>query len=942
MSPLGDPGLAARAGCGRRFEFGLLGPLTVTYDGAPVQVKAARQRALLASLLVDANQIVPADELIARVWRTGSTENARANLHTYVMRLRRVLAGGGAPVPIMTRPEGYLIEVPDDALDLYRFDVLVDEAKTAEPARASALLDEALTLWSGAPLSDVSSEFLHREIVPGLAERRPLALEAYVDAELALGRHHDLLVRLRDLTARHPLRERFWTQRMIALYRCGRQAEALECFRTVGALLAEELGVEPGAELQELHQAILAGDPRLATPAPRVRFRRDDLPGEVPGFTGRWAETRRLVTAIDEAGPDAAVVVLAIDGMAGVGKTALAVRLAHRFAGRHPDARLFLDLHGHTAGREPVDPAEALDVLLRAVGVPGERIPERAEERAAMWRDELAGRRALIVLDNAAGAAQVRPLLPGGGGCLVLVTSRRRLADLDASETLSLDVLPPGDATTLFAGLVGEARADAETDAVADVAEACGYLPPAIRAAAGRLRGRPAWTIGHLARRLREHRPRLDALTPSYEHLTPDGRDLFRLLGVLPGAGVDACLAAAVAGIGLDRADRLLENLVDVHLLEQPAPGRYRLHDLVRGFACATARATLPDASRREAAGRMLDYYLHVAGLADRHFGAGRPTPARPPAHVPPIADQSAALAWCDEEYANLVGAVAYAAAHGWDEHAWRLPHSLWRFFSIRHHVEDWIATHRLALAAADRRGDRTAQARTLSSLAVAYLRVGRHDDAAGHLRRALAHFREAGDRWGEAECRSHLGHVLGRLGRHDEAAGLIHRSLAYFREAGDGWGEAGALNELGAVLRELGRHDEAAGLHRRAVVRTREIGDRWGEARSLGGLGAAVAGLGRYDEAAGHHRHALALFRAIGNAWYEARSLDDLAAAYRGRGDHERAVTLHREALALIRTLGDRDAENVILAGLAETSRRAARHVRGAAADPSHGVVPC
>ena len=602
------------SGHGRRFEFAVLGPLTVTYGGVPVPVNGARQRVLLASLLVDANRIVPVDELIARLGRPDPGGNARANLHTYIMRLRRALARDGEPVPIVTRTEGYLIEVPGDALDLYRFDALVNAAKVAAPERASSLLVTALGLWSGAPLSDVPSEFLRREVVPGLAERRPLALELYIDAELSLGHHHDLLVRLRELTAQYPLRERFWTQQMIALYRCGRQAEALACFRTVAALLGEELGVEPSAEMQELHGAILARDPRLSAPVPRIEVQRNHLPSDVPDFVGRDAELARLVPARPAAGVTG---VVAVDGMAGVGKTAFAVRAAHRIADRYPDAQLFLDLHGHRAGREPIAPVAALGVLLRAVGVAGERIPDRVDERAALWRAELIGRRVLIVLDDAADAAQVRPLLPGGSGCLVLVTSRRRLTDLDTSDTLSLDVLAPAEATALFARLAGEARATAEADAMGEVVEACGRLPLALRIAGGRLRGRSAWTVGHLARRLSERTPCLDEFTTgdrsvaaafalSYDRLGPDLRHMFHLLGLLYETKVDVDQAAALADVGREQAERLLEDLVDVHLLEQPAAGHYRMHTLLGRFARARAHEALPEPYRGKAVRRVL------------------------------------------------------------------------------------------------------------------------------------------------------------------------------------------------------------------------------------------------------------------------------------------------------------------------------------------------
>ncbi|HEX4701675.1 MAG TPA: BTAD domain-containing putative transcriptional regulator, partial [Pseudonocardiaceae bacterium] len=462
-------------------EFRVLGPLAVRRDDEPVPVNSARQRALLGALLVDANRVVTTQDLAYRVWGDGTPPGARETLQSYVMRLRRTLGQGSEGSPVVTRPDGYLIEVADGALDLDRFETLVRQAKAAEddPAARAKLLRDALAEWRGDALSDVPSDALHREVVPALREQRLAAVELRIDADLHLGQHQDVIAELTDLTARYPLLERFWAHRMLALYRSGRAAEALGCYESARKILADELGVDPGPELRELHAALLANDPALSTPdTTRKPKGRDDLPGDIPDFAGRADAVRRLV----DLGRDATTVVIsAIDGMAGVGKTTLAVHAAHQLAHRFPDGRLFIDLRGYTREGEPTEPAAALDVLLRAMDVPAGRIPADPDERSALWRAELAGRRVLVVLDNASSASQVRPLLPGSATCLALITSRHRLADLDTADTLSLDVLSPDEAFALFAGVIGADRAQADPAATADVLRLCGYLPLAIR-----------------------------------------------------------------------------------------------------------------------------------------------------------------------------------------------------------------------------------------------------------------------------------------------------------------------------------------------------------------------------------------------------------------------------------------------------------------------------
>ena len=402
------------------YEFRLLGPLEVRSDGRIVPVTSAKQRVLLAALLVDANRVVSVDELANRLWDNEST--SRNTLHSYVMRLRRTL---GDKAPLITRPDGYLIEVAPDTLDTTLFESWVRQARTDEPARAATLLRQALDLWRGEPLADIQSEYLRREVAPLWQERRLAAVESLIDADLRLGRHQDVATELADLTTRHPLRERFWVQRMLALYRSGRTAEALRCYTEVRAVLADELGADPSPELRDLHQAILTDDQSLAIPVP-TRPRRNDLPGDIPDFVGRAEEFDRLLAVLRT--PTKAVVTSAIDGMAGTGKTTLAIHAAHRLADRYPDAQLFLDLRAHSEDSEPIEPAVALDTLLRALNVPPDRIPDGLDERAALWRAELADRKVLLLLDNAATTSQLRPLLPGSPTCLALITSRRRLA----------------------------------------------------------------------------------------------------------------------------------------------------------------------------------------------------------------------------------------------------------------------------------------------------------------------------------------------------------------------------------------------------------------------------------------------------------------------------------------------------------------------------------
>jgi DNA-binding SARP family transcriptional activator/tetratricopeptide (TPR) repeat protein len=924
-------------------EFRLLGRVEAEHEGIVLDLGRRRERCLLGILLLGAGAAVPVERLVSLLWDDAPPPAARASLHAHVSRLRRRLDpgnDGALGVRLLRRDGGYVAEVPPASTDAGRFHALVDRARALpDPAERSAGLRQGLALWRGPLLADAASDCLRERIGPQLTEGRLMATELAIEADLAAGRSAEAAAELTALVSAHPLRERLRAQLMLALYRCGRQADALQAFHDARELLAGELGIEPGPELRQMQERILAADPELAAPARAAELpghQRSDLPGDIADFTGRETEMRRLLDVLSgDAGAGLAVVISAIDGMAGIGKTALAVHLAHKLAERYPDARLFIDLHAHTADRKPVRPAAALDMLLRALGVPSAKIPREIDERARMWRAELAGRKALVVLDNAASAAQVRPLLPGAPGCLVLITSRRRLTDLEAARSLSLDVLPPGDAAALFTRAADVDHAAADPGAAADVVRLCGYLPLAIRIAAARLRGRPAWTTGHLAGRLAERESRLGelsvgdrsvaaAFTLSYQDLSPGQQLLFRLLGLVPCPEFGACVAAALCDTSLDQAGRLLEELVDAHLLQEPAPDRYRFHDLLRHHAEALARQTEPDAVRRAAVGRVLDYYLQATARAMAHvdprgtqitLGARRET-----APTPIPGSRSAALAWLDDEYGNLIAVIGYAGEEGWPNYAWQLPCLLQYFFDIRGHAADWISTHRLALVTVHHLADRQAEAEIRKGLGLAYWILMRCDEALDQHRQSLALYCAAGNRLGEGDALNNLGLVHERLGQYVQARSHYERSLAIRLAAGDGRGRAATLLNLGNVHDRLGRYTVAAEHYRQAMVIFQEIGDQRSEAIVLGNLGMIHERLEQHDDAIRHFRQSLAITAKSGDHRISSHNLTNLGNVFGRLGRHAEAAVQHLQALALARETGDRGAEGEILNNLGDT----------------------
>ncbi|MFJ8310969.1 MULTISPECIES: ATP-binding protein [unclassified Streptomyces] len=679
--------------------------------------------------------------------------------------------------------------------------------------------------------------------------------------------------------------------------------------------VAKALGL--GADDQRRLLATAAADEPEGAAEPGALGRRRYLPYDIPDFTGRTAEVARLAELVS-GGAASAVVVSAIDGMAGVGKTTLAVHTAHLMAGRFPDGQFYCDLHGFTPGYDPVGPASALEALLRMAGVDGARIPHTLEERSALWRTTLSAWRALVVLDNAADAAQVRPLLPGSAACAVLVTSRRRLLALEGAVPLSLDVLPEAEACALVARIAGRDRVADAPEAIAEIAELCGYLPLAIRMAAARLAHRPAWTAEDLTAELRAGRRRSGpvgneqavsaAFALSYARLSPGHQRLFRLLGLHPGADLDAYAAAALAGTDVATARQWLEELVDVHLLEQYEPHRYQLHDLLRRHTQEVLHETEPPAQREEAELRLFDHYLHTALHARPLVAPGqRLLPfevACPPADTPDVSDRASALAWYEAEHANLVAVITHAAARGRNEHVWQYTHVLQHFFDIRGRTLDWVNTHELALATTRDLDNRLAHAEILTSLAVACWHAGRYEDAFNRGLEALALCREIGDAWGEAVILTNFGIAQGQLGQSEEAIDLHQQALALYAGIDAPWGEALSLTSLGAVYARLGRAAEALDHHRRALDRYQGIGDPWGEALTLTNMGTGYRQLGQFGEAVGHHAQALSLSRRMGDRRAESEVLNDLGATYHAAGRRDAARRRHRLALEIARAI--------------------------------------
>jgi tetratricopeptide (TPR) repeat protein/transcriptional regulator with XRE-family HTH domain len=676
--------------------------------------------------------------------------------------------------------------------------------------------------------------------------------------------------------------------------------------------VAAARGKAPAADVLTARQAVVPG--AFAAAATRA------LPRDSAAFTGRQAELAQLMGTLTTAADDGGVVEIhAIDGMAGIGKTTFAVHAAHRLAPSFPDGQFFLPLHAHTAGQRPVEPADALASLLLTAGLAAAQIPPGLEARAARWRDVVAGKKILLLLDDAAGHEQVRPLLPGTAGSLVLVTSRRRLTALEDAAVVSLDVLPPDEAAALLARLAARPGLSARDAAVGEITGLCGHLPLAIGMLASQLRHHPAWTAVSLAAGLADTRDRLAlmhtenlsvgaAFGLSYQDLPDDQQRLFRRLGLIPGPDFDAYAAAALDATSLATARRHLDQLYDQHLLAEPAPGRYQLHDLLREHARALAAAGNP-AESGQAAARLLDYYLHTALAAGRHFGSWvsterRPPPGRLPAHAPDVSALGPAAAWLEAERANLHAAADDAAGQARSLYAVAIPAAIGQFLAARGHWDQFAALHQSALAAARQAGDQLGEAYTLAELGLLRREAGDYPAAAASLARAVALCGEAGDLSGQGYVLTQLGTVHVVTGDYPAAAASLHRALALARSAGDRSVESEALDNLGTLQQLTGDYPAAAASQRQALALARDDGGLLGQAWSLNGLGAVQQETGDYPAAAASHQQALALFGDLGSPLGQAETLNRLGELSARTSDTSQACERHTQALAIARAI--------------------------------------
>jgi DNA-binding SARP family transcriptional activator/tetratricopeptide (TPR) repeat protein len=940
-------------------RFRLLGPVEVRAGEDWRGIGAPKWRSVLAALLIHPGQIVSADTLIGELWRDEPPARAANLVSIYVLRLRRLMDDPDGHL-LVTRAPGYLLRVAGDDTDALLFEAMVRDGRRAfaagDPEGAARRLTEALGLWYGRPLADVPPTPLVEAEAERLSELRLGADELRITAELALGGHDQAVAGLRRLLADHPLREGLWLLLMRALDGAGRHAEALEAYGQARDAISGQLGVDPGAELRQLHADLLAKDTAPAgvitagvlnppaEPAPEPRQARStkraasgpaQLPADIADFTGRDEQVKRLsdlLSGIGASGDPGAVRIAVVAGSGGLGKTSLAVHAAHRVRRRFPDGQLYVDLLGATAA--PLLPGDVLARFLRDLGVDGRDIPVDEDERAARYRTTLARRRMLVVLDNARDAAQVRPLLPGSASSAVLVTTRSRMPDLASTKLVDLNVLDDDEALKLFVKVVGAERAEAEPEATAELLDACAGLPLAIRICAARLVTRSGWTIRAMAGRLTDEHRRLDemragdlAVRASFEvsftslPASTDKRGIdpalaFRLLGLWQGPSISSAAAAALFGVPEYSAEDALEVLVDTHLLESVATDRYRFHDLLRVYAAERAEADLLAAERDAALTRLLTWYMRTADAA-----ATAVLPQRynipleqPDADPPPLdfATGEEALAWYDGERTNLVAATRQAAASGRHEIAWRLPAPLFIIFNSRGNWADCIATHRIALDSARQAGNRHGEAWVLNNLGDA-LGVTRDAEGASHLERSLAIRHEVGDRIGEAQAANNLADTYQWLGRTEDALDLLRRALDLNREAGNRYGEGVALVNLGSTLLDFDRAAEAIDYLLEARRTFGEIDLLDGAGYALHILGRCYLSLRRDAEALSCLQEALTSHRATGNRRRQAATLRSLGTAQSRVGQAAEARESWRQAAVIFTELGDRtEAEEV------------------------------
>lgn len=963
----------------------LLGPVTLQGCDGGLRLGGPQLRLVLGLLALSSGQVVPVADLVDALWEQSPPPSARASVQILVTRLRKVLAA--VPGCVVDRyGDAYRLQMSPDLVDVHQFRSLAGLARQLrDNEEAIVVLGQALRLWQGPALADVAMTATVEAIRAGLAEEHLSAVQDRFDRLLAAGRPAEAAGEIPLMLAKHPLAERLAGMLMLAWYRCGRQGEALQVFRDLRARLAGELAVEPGADLQRLHQRILSGDPALLAagqpgsdngaaaagasihhepgtgptlePAGHIQEIRFNglpesppvngkgrpapaqaatvqaatalpVPRQLPAAPGNFAGRQRELTSLTElldGGTGGGPAIVTVSGAPGIGKTALALHWAHQVRQRFQDGQLYVNLRGFDSSPTPVAPGEAIDALLESMGVAATQIPARIDSRAALYRSLLADRRLLVVLDNARDEAQVRPLLPGSGTCLVLVTSRNELTGLIAAEgarPVRLNVLTEAEARQLLAGRLGARKVAAEADAAAELASICAHLPLALAIAAARAAIRPEVPLTALVSELRGIRHRLDALNVgdeatniravfswSYRLMSEPAARMFRSLAAHPGPHISAAAAASVAATSARSARAALAELTTGSLAQEQTPGRYTLHDLLSNYA-----AQLGDrAEHHGALQRALDHYVHTARAAvGLVYPAVRQIAVAAPG--PDIAPESFARAdeareWLQAEHQVLLAACAAAADSGFDVLAWQLPAVLGPHLAHRGYYLDLAMTQQTALKAANRLRDDAAQASALRSLGEALIHLASSDDAQGHLRDALRLYRKLGDQSGQAHCHCGMARLAESQGDHARSLHHSQNALRLYRALADLAGEATALNAVGWNNALLGNTGRALRYCTKALRLHRDSGNRFGEAVTLDSLGYSHYQAGHHGQAVEFYQQALDAYADTGDRYYRAHTLIRLGEAHMAIGSPRDARDNWHQAAKILDELEHPDA---------------------------------
>jgi len=945
-------------------RFQVLGPLRAWRQEEPIDLGPVQRRVVLAVLLLNTNQPLGREQLIDAIWGEAAPRWAVNLLQRDMSGLRRALeperTERSAPSCLQWTEGGYLLDLSHSSLDLASFEELVERGKKARSSgkntEAARLLHSALDLWHGplcnglrSPLLDAERDRLHEKQI-GVHEDR-------IELDLIVGTERDLVDELRRLVSEHPFRERLWGLLMLALYRLGQAADALAAYQSARRTLRAELGIEPSASLQRLQQQILTRDPAVLgpptaaatmptahraqafTPSPA------QLPHALTDFVGREDEIDQLDKSIKTNGGPPTLIITAIVGAAGLGKTALALHWAHRAKSRFPDGQLYVDLRGFDPSAEPMQPATAMRGFLDALGVSPDQIPPDLPGQAAMYRSLLASRRVLIVLDNARDAQHVRPLLPGSSNCVALVTSRDQLGGLvavDGARMLPLDVLSTAMSRRLIARRLGQARVDAEPAAVDAIIQSCGQLPLALSVVAARASINPWFSLAQLADELQAAHGTLDpfeggeqavdvraVFSWSYRSLTGPVARLFRQLALTPGPDVSIAATASLAAVTVGEIRPLLSQLARANLIMERVPGRFILHDLLRAYAMELALRIDSDEERRGAKLRLLDHYLHTAFHADQLLTTFRDDPieldqALPGVSVESFRHHQDALVWFAAERAAMVTATTQAADDGFYAHAWRMAWTLAQF--LRHgNWHEWATVEEAGVRAAERLAEIRPQAVSHAGLGYAYIGMERYRDATVHLLRALQLYEQLGDITGMAHAHRTMTLVLDRQREYREALHHAEQALQLFAQDGHRSGEARALNAVGWFHYRLGEYTLALDICERALELQREIGARYDQPDTLDSIARAHYELGHDEQAVCCCHEAIQLYREFGHRYNEADEFMMLGEMHLAAGRVELARAAWKHAISIFNRLGHSEADKVRtkLAALAKHESR-------------------